>query len=59
MMFNEFEEQQTNLTNNNIVPNYLKENLKEVDDKFEQDLKAKTNPHTPMTKLQSQRTLQD
>ncbi|CAD8180137.1 unnamed protein product [Paramecium pentaurelia] len=59
MIFNEFDEQQTNLTNNNIVPNYLKENLKEVDDKFEQDLKNKTNPHTPFTKLQSQRTLQD
>ncbi|CAD8084028.1 unnamed protein product [Paramecium sonneborni] len=59
LIFNEFDEQQTNLTNNNIVPNYLKENLKEVDDKFEQDLKNKTNPHTPFTKLQSQRTLQD
>lgn len=33
MIFNEFD--QINMTNNNIVPNYLKDNLKEVDDKFE------------------------
>ncbi|CAD8179698.1 unnamed protein product [Paramecium octaurelia] len=54
-IFNEFEDHQINLTNNNIVPNYLKE----VDDKYDQELKHKVNPHTPLTKLQSQRTLQD
>ncbi|CAD8045011.1 unnamed protein product [Paramecium primaurelia] len=54
-IFNEFEDHQINLTNNNILPHYLKE----VDDKYDQELKHKINPHTPLTKLQSQRTLQD
>ncbi|CAD8119610.1 unnamed protein product [Paramecium sonneborni] len=54
-LFNEFEDHQINMTNNNIVPNYLKE----VDDKYDQDLKQKINLQTPQTKLQSQRTLQD